>query len=112
MSSERATFHCECTPVVDARYGGNNRPPAEAILEALSEAARVDIVELPPLYEFVDPDALEDLFGGQDGRAGGDALFRFTVEDWNVFVRDDGRIRVCDATQCTDPEPVFEASKA
>jgi hypothetical protein len=39
-------------------------------------------------------------------------LLEFAVENWNVFVRDDGRIRVRDATEPTDPEPVFEPNPA
>jgi len=102
-----------CKPVVDTEYGsGSDMSPAEVVVEAVAEAARVDPMDLPPLYEFVDPDALDDLFGGQDGASHSDALLSFRFETWNVFVRADGRIRVCDSTRSTDPEPVFESTPA
>ncbi|MGQ4557240.1 HalOD1 output domain-containing protein [Halobellus sp. GM3] len=98
-----------CTPVVDAEYDfGNDSSATEAVLRALADAAGVDPTELPPLFDYVDPDALNALFEPSDGVKNGDTLLSFRVETWNVFVRSDGRIRVCDATQPTEPEPVFE----
>ena len=40
------------------------------------------------------------------------AIVSFSVENWNVFVRGDGRIRVCDGREAVDPAPVFEMSTA
>jgi hypothetical protein len=37
--------------------------PLVAIVEALAEAAVIDPIDLPLLNEFVDPDALDQLFG-------------------------------------------------
>ena len=102
-----------CTPVVDAEYGSeSDGSPAEVIVEALAEAAGVDPIDLPPLFDFVDPDAIEQLFMGHDSAPHADALLSFRVETWNVFVRADGRIRVCDSTRPTNPEPVFESTPA
>ncbi|NIB99834.1 HalOD1 output domain-containing protein [Halobacterium sp. R2-5] len=113
MGQQSLTVYRGCTPVVDAEYEfESDGSPAEVIVEALAEAAEIDPLDLPPLYEFVDPDALNQLFGEHDGAAHADALLSFQVETWNVFVRADGRIRVCDATQPTDPEPVFESTPA
>lgn len=113
MDQESLNVYRGCTPVVDAEYGlESDRSPTEVIIEALAEAAEIDPMDLPPLYEFVDPDALDQLFGRHDGAAHADALLSFQVETWNVFVRTDGRIRICDNTQPTDPEPVFESTPA
>ncbi len=110
MKKERLTVYRGCTPVVDAYCGsGTDRTPTEAIIEALRKAAGVDPAELPPLYEFVDGDALDALFERHDSA---EALLSFRVETWNVFVRTDGRIRVCDVTRPTDPKPVFESKPA
>lgn len=113
MDVRSLTVYRGCTPVVDAQFGSvNDRSPTDVIIEALAEAAGVDPEELPPLYEFIEPDAIDTLFDRHDGAEGSGALLSFTVDTWNVFLRADGRIRVCDATQPTDPEPVFGPSPA
>ncbi|MFB1066845.1 HalOD1 output domain-containing protein, partial [Natrinema sp. H-ect4] len=113
MDQESVNVYRGCMPVVDAEYEfESDGSPIVVIAEALAEAAEIDPVDLPPLYEFVDPDALDQLFGDHDGAAHADALLNFRVETWYVFIRADGRIRVCDATQPTDPEPVFESTPA
>lgn len=67
--------------------------------------------DLPPLYERIDPAALDHLFRRtEDDDA--DLLVEFSVDEWNVFVRGDGRVRVCDATKSTRPTPVFGATEA
>lgn len=106
----RLSVHRGCTPVVDAEYDFESGSSAtEAVILALAEAVGVDPTDLPPLFDYVDPDALDALFDRYDVGVGGDSIFSFQVDTWNVFVRSDGRIRVCDATQPTDPEPVFES---
>ena len=40
--------------------------PTFAVLEAVSSATGTDELELPPLYDIVDPDALDALFDGAD----------------------------------------------
>lgn len=36
---------------------------SETVIEAVADAANVDTTALPPLYYYVDPDALDKLFG-------------------------------------------------
>ncbi|MFC6719066.1 HalOD1 output domain-containing protein [Natrialbaceae archaeon GCM10025810] len=111
MEQGELTIYRRCTPVVDAKYGPeNNRSPTEVIIYALAEAAGVDPLELPPLYEYVDGDAVDSLFDEHDGANDTNALLSFRVQNWNVFVRADGRVRVCDGTRPTNPEPVFEST--
>lgn len=109
---DELTVYRGCVPVVDAEFGGeSDQSPAEVVVDAVATAAGVEPLDLPPLYEFVDTDALNNLFdrhGGPDANA----LLSFQVETWSVFVRDDGRIRVCDRNQPTDPEPVFATGGA
>ena len=113
MEQDALTIYRGCTPVVDSQYGPeSDRSPAEVIIDALAEAAGVDPLELPPLYEFVDGDALDSLFEEHDGASDAEALLSFRVEHWNVFVRADGRVRICDGSQPTDPKPVFESPPA
>ena len=103
-----------CTPVVDAKFESENGSTSvvESVVWAIAEAAGVDPTALPPLYEYVDTDALNAMFDRRDGPSDDTALLSFQVETWNVFVSADGRIRVCDATRPTDPEPVFGSSTA
>ena len=100
---------CTCAPVADAEYSDKNDGSlVTVIVETLAEATGIDQTELPPLYEFVDPDAINALFERHGGAEGADALLSFQVDTWNVFVRADGRVRVCDATETVDPEHVFD----
>lgn len=113
MGQAGVDVHCGCKPIVDAEYGSeSDRSPAEVVVEALAEAAEIDPIDLPPLYEVVDLDALDQLFRERSGASHANTLLSFRVETWNVFVRADGRVRVCDSTQPTDPEPVFESTPA
>lgn len=113
MEQGELTIYRSCTPVAEAKYGAErDRSPAEVIVDTLADAAGVDPLDLAPLYDYVDPDALNNLFESHEGSTDADAVLSFRVENWNVFVRADGRVRVCDGTQPTDPEPVFASSLA
>ncbi|MEF8806658.1 HalOD1 output domain-containing protein [Natronomonas sp.] len=107
MQNSNLTVYCGCAPVVETVYSvESNQSPAEEIINAVATAADVDPMELPPLYEYADPDAVNNLFRHK-GAEHAEALLSFKIESWNVFVRADGKICVCDATQSTSPEPVF-----
>jgi hypothetical protein len=98
---------------VRREYGeGADWSPSEAVVDAVASAADVEPVDLPPLYEYVDGGALDQLFDRHDPTADTDAVLSFNIETWNVFVRTDGVIRVCDATRATEPKPVFEDTTA
>lgn len=107
-STGQRTTYRSCVPVVDARFDEDDgQPLTGAIIGALAEAEGVDATDVDPLYDTVDLDALRQLFEARDGSSDAKALFSFTVDTWNVFVRADGRIRVCDGTRVVDPQPVF-----
>ena len=114
MEGRELTVYRGCTPVVDAKYESEDGSTSvvETVVLAIADAAGVDPTTLPPLYEYVDPDALNAMFDRRDGPSDDTALLSFQVETWNVFVGSDGRVRVCDATRPTDPEPVFGPSTA
>ncbi|WP_324759767.1 HalOD1 output domain-containing protein [Haloarcula sp. GH36] len=110
VNGYRLAIDRRCTPVVDAEYDfESNRSAVEAITVALADAAGVDPVDLPPLYDYVDSDALNSLFERFERGKDSETILSFQVDTWNVFVHSDGRISICDATQPTDPEPVFES---
>jgi len=98
-----------CAPVVDTSFDESGEESVVgAVVDAIAEAEGVDSTEIEPLYDVVDLDALSRLFEDQNGTDGSDTLLTFTIDTWNVFVRADGRIRVCDGTRQTEPVPVFD----
>lgn len=108
-STGRLTLYRGCTPVVDARFQeSTGEKPSMTIINALATAMGVEPTELPPLFEIVDPDAVDSLFSNNTSSPGAEAMLSFNYRNWNVFVNADGRIRVCDASQPIDPQPVFE----
>lgn len=111
VSLGQLTLYRGCTPVVDARFESENgESPSMTIINALATAMDVEPTELPPLFEIVDPDAIDALFSNNGGDTESAAMLSFNHRHWNVFVNADGRIRVCDASRPTDPQPVFESA--
>ncbi|MDZ5811936.1 HalOD1 output domain-containing protein [Halorubrum sp. AD140] len=110
MGSDPIVLYRECTPVVDAHYrDGSDRTPVAAIVRALAEVEGLDATTLPPLYDMIDADALNQLFERNRDESDTAVFLSFQYNTWNIFVRDDGQIRICDATKPTDPEPVFSS---
>lgn len=101
-----------CEPVVDVDYRrDSDRSPVEAVIDAVAAASEAESTESPIMYDAVDPDAIETLLEHEEtGMA--ETLLRFRIDSWNVFLRSDGRIRVCDRAEPTDPEPVFAGQTA
>ncbi len=92
----------------DAAGEPSNRPPSEAVIEAVAEAEGVPPEGLvPPAYEplhaVIDPEALDALFAARsDGtdRPRGTVSFRFCGYD--VTVDGDGRVALETATEPAD----------
>jgi hypothetical protein len=89
------------------RSGDAGEPPSRRVVGAISEATGRDPLELPPLAETIDPDALDALFSGglqSDGSGSpttdGQVAFRFA--GCEVVVHADGRTVV----SCPDEPPV------
>lgn len=99
--------------MVDARYEReSNHTLLETIVDALAEAEGVGVTELPPLYDTIETEALSQLLENNRGNGDAQTLVSFAVDDWNVFVHADGRVRICDDTRQGDPEQVFDDSIA
>ncbi|AXR78434.1 HalOD1 output domain-containing protein [Natrarchaeobaculum sulfurireducens] len=108
MDTGKLELHRRCSPVADTIYGDEEtHSPVVMIAEALAEASGTEMRALPPLNDYVDCDALERLFDTSD-KAVDTMVLSFKIEQWNVFVRSDGAIRVCDATDRNGFEPIFE----
>lgn len=109
----RPVVYRSCAPVVDARYDQEtDESIVFALVNALAEAQEVDPTDLPPLYDVIDPDALTNLLDRHGKEVDLNIVIGFRLGTWKVFVRADGRIRICDGTQVTDPAPVFETTTA
>ena len=75
VGEEGVEFH-ESTGTYRTHFADDDRLAVEAVISAVSAATGVDAMELPPLYDVVDPDALCALVGP---RTGGSGRFRGTV---------------------------------
>ncbi|GAA0660482.1 HalOD1 output domain-containing protein [Natronoarchaeum mannanilyticum] len=74
----------------------------ERIVESTTDVAGADPLDLPPLYDAVDPDALEALYD-RDGADGPEV--EFTYAGCGVTVRGDGSVSVT-------PEPIGAGESA
>lgn len=71
------------------------RNVSDSVVEAVAEAEGVDPLELtPPLFEVIDPDALDQVFAPTptDGRMEGQVTFSY--KGYNVTVHGDGYVSV------------------
>jgi len=65
-----------------------------SVVEALAEVTGEDVIDLPPLHEFVDTDALDSLFVPQSTYARTDGAVSFVFADHPVTVYSTGEIVV------------------
>lgn len=74
-----------------AEYDGSTVPPSLALIAALSTAMEADPIDIDPLYESVDPDALDGLLGNSVA-ATGPVEITLSVEDYDATVSSTGTI--------------------
>lgn len=105
----KPTVYRGCSPVVDTTYEQDSTDSLTwTVADALARAAGIEATELPPLYTALDLDLVEQLIDEDNPDADAAVLLCFRLNEWNVFVSSDGRIRVCDGADAVDPEPVFD----
>lgn len=75
---------------------GPGETNSEAVVTAVSDAEGVEPDDLVPLYESVDPDALDDLFGARTRRElpNGAGYVTFDYVSRRIRVESDGTVRV------------------
>lgn len=74
-----------------------NRSLSHAVVEAVAEAEGVDPVALrTPLYEAIDPDALDAVFEPADESAPLDGRVSFEYYGYTVAVGSDGAVTLAD----------------
>ncbi|WP_436346736.1 HalOD1 output domain-containing protein [Natronorubrum sp. FCH18a] len=110
MNQDQLSLQCDCTPVGVHHYDSDSdTSPAVAVIRAIAVVTDTKPGDLAPLYETIDTEALNELFEHHSNAPhSGEQVLAFTADGWNVFVRDDGQIRVCDPTGPDTPSPIFE----
>lgn len=71
---------------------GTENTPVYAVVSAVAEVEGTDPVELPPLYEAINPEALNDLFMSRPVSAVETVSFQYGGYD--VVVRGSGEVQV------------------
>ena len=78
-----------------AAYEWTSVTPSAATLETLAAVTGTDELDLAPLYQSIDPDALDTLVGVRpDGRVAGQTEVAFTHEGYDVVVDSGGTVRL------------------
>ena len=67
------------------------------------------VTELPPLYDIVDPEALDDLFAPSRGSRRDEGIVVFWYQGYEVTVRADGTISIVE--QSNDTEPTIDPAE-
>ena len=96
MRDDRSPTDSDYETLVEKEYRGHaDQALTEVIIEAVAEAANADPLDLPPMYEFIDPDAVNNLFHRDRTKSLGQYI-SFKFDEWIVSVHADGLIRVRD----------------
>jgi len=71
-----------------------SRSITEVVIDALTAASGRDPLDLPPLYEAVDPDALELIVREPNAAPERSCFVGFAVGEWGVIITGSGEIQV------------------
>lgn len=84
---------------------------SEAVIEAVADAKGVDPLDLDPMYDAIDPDALDRIFRDSPVGRTGSVEVRFEMAGCTVVVREAGEVVVAPtvgATGSADRVPSHE----
>ena len=80
---------------IRAEFDWSSRTPSEGVIETVAIAADAEPTAIDPLYNSVDPDALDALVRSNGrGPKTGDVTVTFTLDGHEVQVRSDGVVIV------------------
>lgn len=82
----------ESDPLYATEFDFADRSPSSAVVTAVAEAADRDPAAIDPLYNYVDPDAIDTVVGSAALPAELDLQFRFA--DYRVRLQGDGTVTV------------------
>ena len=77
---------------VQTNAGGESM--SETVVTAVADAKGVDPLDLDPLYDAIDPDALDSLFSTSPGASASPTELRFEMGNCEVVVREGGTVTV------------------
>ncbi len=69
--------------------------PSVAVVEAVAAVTGRDSVDGPPLYDFLDPDALDALADVRDAGTATDVCVEFVYDGVDVTITGDGTVTAC-----------------
>ncbi|MFC6716840.1 HalOD1 output domain-containing protein [Natrialbaceae archaeon GCM10025810] len=85
------------TPVHRTAFDPETERASTAIVRAVSTAGDVDPAAIDPLYDTIEPEALDRLVAhGARMANGGTSVVGFDVDEWTVIVHGDGTVVVYD----------------
>ncbi|WP_247003153.1 HalOD1 output domain-containing protein [Halosolutus gelatinilyticus] len=79
------------TDVFEAQFDRAAIDPSEAVIEAIADVRDVEPIRLDPLYEFVDPEALDRICAD---RSDADCTVTFAYLEYRVAITDSGVITI------------------
>lgn len=77
---------------IRARYDWSSTSPSVAVVDTIAIAANREPESLTPLYEVIDPDALNAVIAPPSGGVASDLSLTFRFEGYDVTVRRDGTV--------------------
>jgi len=95
---ETETAHCESRlqDGCDAYQAQPNQPLSEAVIEAIAADSDLDALEIAdefgPLYDAIDPSALDSLFQSAEGASQAVGCVTFVYAGYRISVDQTGRV--------------------
>lgn len=81
----------------DAEYEcsfDTDESPSHAVIRAIAEVKGVDPTEVAPLFEFIDPDALDAIFDNITESEDGNVLVSFRVDEFEIEITAARRVEI------------------
>jgi hypothetical protein len=82
------------TEAVETAYNWSETPPTQAVIEAVAIATNREPTDMDPLYDAVDPDALDAILVDGERAVPQDLVVSFTYMDCEVVLRANGDVMV------------------
>jgi len=77
---------------------GTDESPSHAVIRGLAEVNGVTPTEMLPLYEFINPDALDAVCDDTTEGGANGVLVSFRMDEWEITVTSDRRVEIRDAS--------------
>jgi hypothetical protein len=79
-----------------ARFDNSDALPSTIVVSVITEITGQSVTDLRPLYQIVDPDALDRIVGNRpSGLHHSERLVEFTYQDFDIRLLSSGVIKVC-----------------